>query len=191
MNLLNIFKADKSKIKGELTFKVRDKWGRTKNLWQENWLGKLIRKTLGVDLQGISFLGRWTDRLVFNNLVVNAGLAGMASRCNGSGGESAFTYLAVGTGTTAPAAGNTALETEIVDSGLARASATVSRVTTSVTNDTAQLDKTWNVTGTKAVTEAGAFNAASNGTMLGRQTFSAVNVANGDTLQVIYKFQMS
>jgi hypothetical protein len=53
------------------------------------------------------------------------------------------------------------------------------------------LDKTWNVTGTKAVTEAGAFNAASVGTMLGRQTFSAVNVANGDTLQVIYKFQMS
>lgn len=191
MNLLNIFKTDKSKIKGELTFKVRDQWGRTKKLWQENWLGKIIRKTLGVDLQGISFLGRWTDRLVFNNLVVNAGLAGMASRCNGSGGESAFTYLAVGTGTTAPAAGNTALETEIVDSGLARASATVSRVTTSVTNDTAQLDKTWNVTGTKAVTEAGAFNAASNGTMLGRQTFSAVNVANGDTLQVIYKFQMS
>jgi len=191
MNLLNIFKTDKSKIKGELTFKVRDKWGRTKQLWQENWLGKLIRKTLGVDLQGISFLGRWTDQLVFNNLVVNAGLAGMASRCNGSGGEAAFTYLAVGTGTTAPAAGNTALETEITDSGLARASATVSRVTTSVSNDTAQLDKTWNVTGTKAVTEAGAFNAASSGTMLGRQTFSAVNVANGDTLQVIYKFQMS
>ena len=74
MNLLNIFKTDKSKIKGELTFKVRDKWGRTKQLWQENWLGKLIRKTLGVDLQGISFLGRWTDQLVFNNLVVNAGL---------------------------------------------------------------------------------------------------------------------
>lgn len=191
MNLLNIFKTDKSKIKGELTFKVRDQWGRTKKLWQENWLGKLIRKTLGVDLQGISFLGRWTDQLVFNNLVVNAGLAGMASRCNGSGGEAAFTYLAVGTGTTAPAAGNTALETEITDSGLARASATVSRVTTSVSNDTAQLDKTWNVTGTKAVTEAGAFNAASVGTMLGRQTFSAVNVANGDTLQVIYKFQMS
>lgn len=191
MNLLNIFKTDKSKIKGELTFKVRDKWGRTKQLWQENWLGKLIRKTLGVDLQGISFLGRWTDQLVFNNLVVNAGLAGMASRCNGSGGEAAFTYLAVGTGTTAPAAGNTALETEITDSGLARASATVSRVTTTVTNDTAQLDKTWNVTGTKAVTEAGAFNAASSGTLLGRQTFSAVNVANGDTLQVIYKFQMS
>ncbi|OQB16960.1 MAG: hypothetical protein BWY14_01282 [Parcubacteria group bacterium ADurb.Bin192] len=191
MNLLNIFKTDKSKIKGELTFKVRDKWGRTKQLWQENWLGKLIRKTLGVDLQGISFLGRWTDQLVFNNLVVNAGLAGMASRCNGSGGEAAFTYLAVGIGTTAPAAGNTALETEITDSGLARASATVSRVTTTVSNDTAQLDKTWNVTGTKAVTEAGAFNAASSGTLLGRQTFSAVNVANGDTLQVIYKFQMS
>jgi len=191
MNLLNIFKTDKSKIKGELTFKVKDKWGRTKQLWKENWLGKLIRKTFGVDLQGVFFLGQWTDGLVFNNLVVNAGLAGMASRCNGSGGEAAFTYLAVGTGTTAPAAGNTALELEITDSGLARAAATVSRVTTTVTNDTAQLDHTWNVTGTKAVTEAGALNAGTGGTLLGRQTFSAVNVANGDTLQVIYKFQMS
>ena len=188
---MNISKQDKSNIKGELTFVVKDKFGRAKKLWKENSLGRCLRKTLGIDLQGIFLLGHWTDRLSFQNLVVNAGKAGMASRCNGAGGEAAFTYLAVGTGTTAPAAGDTALQTEITDSGLARASATVSRVTTSVTNDTAQLDTTWNVTGTKAVTEAGAFNAASAGTMLGRQTFSAVNVSNGDTLEVIYKFQMS
>lgn len=188
---MNIFKQDTSNIKGELTFIVKDRFGKAKKLWKENLLGRLFRKTFGIDLQGVFLLGRWTDRLSFQNLVVSAGKAGMASRCNGAGGEAAFTYLAVGTGTTAPAAGDTALQTEIIDSGLARASATVSRVTTSVTNDTAQLDTTWNVTGTKAVTEAGAFNAASAGTLLGRQTFSAVNVANGDTLEVIYKFQMS
>jgi len=189
MNILR--KGENMGLRGELTFIVKDKTGRAKRLWEENILGRFIRKVLGYDLQGVFFLGHWTDKLVFHNLVVNAGKAGMASRCNGSGGEAAFTYLAVGTGTTAPAAGNTALEAEIIDSGLARAAATVSRVTTSVTNDTAQLDNTWNVTGTKAVTEAGALNAASVGTLLGRQTFSAVNVANGDTLQVIYKFQMS
>ena len=188
---MNIFKHDTSKIKGELTFIVKDKFGRAKKLWKENQLGRFLRVAFGLDLQGISLLGQWTNKLVFTNLVVNAGLAGMASRCNGAGAEAAFTYLAVGTGTTAPAAGNTTLEAEIVDSGLARAVATCTRVTTTVTNDTAQLDKTWNVTGTKAVTEAGALNAAAAGVLLGRQTFSAVNVANGDTLQVIYKFQMS
>lgn len=125
------------------------------------------------------------------NLITNAGLAGLASRINGDGSEAAFTYLAVGTGTTAAATGDTTLETEITDSGLARASATASRVTTSQTNDTAQLVKTWSVTGTKAVTEIGILNAASSGTLLCRQVFTAVNVANGDTLTATYKVQAS
>ena len=102
----------------------------------------------------------------------------------------AFTYLAVGIGTTAADAADTALESEIVDSGLERAAATCSRVTTDVTNDTAQLLKSWSVTGTKAVTEAGALNAASTGTLLGRQVFSAINVVSGDTLQITYKFDV-
>lgn len=182
---------DETKIEGELTLTLKDKSGKTKKLWAENKLGYLIRNYLGFDLQGIFFLGHWTDKLIFKNLIPTAGKAGMASRCNGSGGEAAFTYLAVGTGSTGPAAGNTTLEAEISDSGLARASASVSRVTTTVTNDTAQLDKTWSVTGTKAVTEAGALNDASTGTLLGRQTFSVINVINGDSLQIIYKFKFS
>jgi hypothetical protein len=60
-----------------------------------------------------------------------------------------------------------------------------------VTNDTAQLDKTWSVSGTKAVTECGIFNDASAGTLLGRQVFTAVNVVSGDSLQVIYKVACS
>lgn len=132
--------------------------------------------------------GKFKARRIVNNLVPSTGKAGAASRLNGAGGEAAFTYIAVGTGNTAAAAGDTALQTEITDSGLARAAATATRVTTNVTNDTAQLDKTFSVTATKAVTEAGALNAASSGTILGRQVFSAVNVVNGDTLQIIYKF---
>jgi hypothetical protein len=128
---------------------------------------------------------------IIRNLIVSAGKAGMASRLNGSGGEAAFTYLAVGTGTTSPAAGNTALEAEIVDSGLARVNATASRVTTSVANDTARLTTTFTVTGTKAVTEAGILNASSSGTLLCRQVFSAVNVINGDSLQLTYSVQNS
>jgi len=123
------------------------------------------------------------------NLITNAGLAGLSSRINGSGAEAAFTYLAVGTGTTAAAAGDTTLETEITDSGLERAAATASIVTTTVTDDTAQLVYAWTATGSKAITECGAFNDASAGILLGHQVFSAVNVESGDTFQVTYKFK--
>lgn len=178
-------------IHGRFAIRVKRADGTYKPLWQENRLGRFIRRHFGADFQGALALGRWTTEMVTPNLVVTAGKAGTASRINGSGGEAAFTYLAVGTGTTSPAAGNTTLETEITDSGLARASATVSRSTTTVTNDTAVLDKVFSVTGTKAVTEAGALNASSAGTLLGRQTFSAINVVNLDTLEITYKFQVS
>lgn len=134
--------------------------------------------------------GNLKEKRKVKNLVTNAGKAGIASRINGSGAEAAFTYLAVGTGTNAAAAGDTTLQTEITDSGLERASATASRVTTDVTDDTAQLAKTWTVTGTKAVTEAGILNAASNGVLLARSVFAAINVISGDSLTVTYKIDV-
>lgn len=135
--------------------------------------------------------GRILGARIVHNLITNAGKAGIASRINGSGAEAAFTYLAVGIGTTAAAAGDTTLQSEIVDSGLARVNATASRVTTSVTNDTARLTTTFTVTGTKAVAEAGILNAGSGGTLLSRQVFTAVNVVNGDSLQLTYGVQAS
>jgi hypothetical protein len=128
---------------------------------------------------------------VVHNLITNAGKAGAASRLNGSGAEAAFTYLAVGTGTNAASVSDTTLQTELASAGLSRASATASRVTTTVTNDTAQLVYSWSVSGTAAITEAGILNAASNGTLLCRQVFSAVNVVNLDTFQLTYKVACS
>lgn len=124
-------------------------------------------------------------------MITSAGKAGVASRINGSGSEAAFTYLELGTGTTAAAVGNTALETPITDSGLARAAATCTRTTTSVANDTAKLDYTWTASGSKAITECGAFNAASSGTLLARNVFSAVNVVSGDSFQAVYSIVAS
>ena len=128
---------------------------------------------------------------ISKNLVTNAGFAGIASRLNGAGSEAVATYLAVGTGTNAAAAGDTTLQTEITDSGLARVSATASRVTTTVANDTARLATTFTVTGTKAVTEAGYLNAASSGVLFARSVFSAVNVINGDSLQLTYNIKIA
>jgi hypothetical protein len=135
--------------------------------------------------------GKIKEVRLAKNLVTNAGFAGIASRINGAGAEAAGTYLAVGTGTNAAAAGDTTLQTEITDSGLARVAATASRVTTTVANDTAQLLTTFTVTGTKAVTEAGYLNASSAGVLFARSVFSAVNVVNGDSLQLTYKIKVA
>lgn len=124
------------------------------------------------------------------NLVTTAGKGKASGLLNGAT-STAFTYLAVGTGTVAPDADDTTLGTEITDSGLARASATCTQTTTSTTNDTAQWVKSWSVSGSKAVTESGIFDASSSGNLLARQTFSAINVASGDTLQFTWKVQLS
>jgi hypothetical protein len=134
----------------------------------------------------IPFLtGRYVESLQISNLVTNAGKAGVASRINGAGSEAAFTAIAIGIGTTAAAAGDTALESEITTNGGGRGAATASRTTTDVSNDTATLVKTFSFTGSFAVTEAGSLNnTTSGGVLLNRQVFTAVNVVSGDSLQV-------
>jgi hypothetical protein len=185
-----------------VTYVLHDRNGQVKQLWTDNSLGaallKLIRSiapaSSSLALNGLRIpllTGFWSNERNIRNLVVSAGKAGVASRINGSGGEAAFTFIAVGTGTNAAAAGDTTLQAESSTSGLSRAAATASRVTTSVTNDTAQLVLTYTVTGTVAVTESGVLNAASVGTLLARQVFSAINVVNGDSLQITWKFQAS
>lgn len=130
--------------------------------------------------------GNLKDKRLIKNTITNAGLAQIALLA-GDASAVPFTFLALGTGTTAAAATDTTLVTESSASGLARAAATVTRVTTTVANDTLQLVKTFTAGASAAITEAGIFNDATTGTLLGRQVFSAVNVASGDTLAITYK----
>jgi len=112
--------------------------------------------------------------------VTNGGLAEVAELIMGSG--VAFDSLAIGIGTTNFEVTSTQLNNEY-----ARASATASTETTDTTGDTAQFVHNFSFTETKAVTEVGVFNHATTGDMLAAQTFSAVNVVNGDSLQITYK----
>ena len=130
--------------------------------------------------------GKVKENRDVTNTITNASLAEVTGLMGGVGAKTVFDYLAVGTGTTASAAADTALETEINDSGLARAQVTPTQETTTQTDDTLQLVKAWSVSGTKAVTECGILNAASNGTLLGHQVFAALNVISGDTLTLTY-----
>ena len=130
------------------------------------------------------------DERILDNLIVTVGKAEAAGLLNGVT-SGAFTYLAIGIGVVAPAAGDTALGSEITTGGGARAAATCSRVTTTTTNDTAQLLKEWTFSSTFAVTEAGIFDAAAAGEMLARQTFSAINVVSGSKLEITWKVQVT
>lgn len=163
------------------------KFGYISPLWINKWYAPLVSP----------FLGYWSKYKINKNGVTDAGKAAVASRINGAGGAAAFTAIGQGTGATAFSAADTALQTEVKADGtaaagvhaLATASVTASRVTTTVTNDTAQLVGTISETATIAVTESGVFNADTSGTLLCRQTFTAVNVVSGDSLQFTWKIK--
>ena len=118
-----------------------------------------------------------------HNLVVSTGLAYIASRMKDAT-ATAMSHMGVGSGTVAAAAGDTALGSQL--GRVALDSTTI--VTTTVSNDSVQYVATFPAgTGTGAVTEAGVFNAASNGTMLCRTVFPVINKGALDTLTITWK----
>jgi len=120
--------------------------------------------------------------------VTTAGKDGITDLVGDVNTIAAYSYLAVGTGTTAVAAGNTTLGAETTTSGLARAAATVTQATTTVSNDTLQFVKAWTVTGTVVIGEVGIFNATAAGSLLARSVLSPTkSVSSGDTYTLTYK----
>jgi hypothetical protein len=89
-----------------------------------------------------------------------------------------MTHMAVGTGTTAAAAGDTALGSESHREALDS--------TTVTSNAIAYVSSFEAGEGTGALTEAGIFNAASAGTMLCRTVFDVVNKGANDTMSITW-----
>ncbi len=128
--------------------------------------------------------GKIIETKEINNLVVTTGLNYIASRMKDAT-ATAMTHMAVGTGSTAAALGNTTLGTEVAASRTALTSTTVS-------TNTIQYACTFGAgVGTGALTEAGVFNASSAGTMLCRTVFSAINKAAGDSLTITWTITVS
>lgn len=123
------------------------------------------------------------------NLVVTDGKEEVARLIGAVSGD-AFTHIAIGIGTAAPAAGDTTLGSEVTSGGGSRTTCTKDVLTNSVTNDTARFVTTYNFTATFAVTESGVFNSSSTGDLLCRQTFSALNVGSGDSLTVTWQVRV-
>jgi hypothetical protein len=121
--------------------------------------------------------GKVKDQRKLKNLVVTTGVNYIADRM-ADAAESAMSHMAVGTGSTAAAAGDTTLGTE---------SARVALTSTAQTNEDVVYVASFGAgTGTGALTEAGILNAASSGTLLCRTVFSAVNKGADDTLQITW-----
>lgn len=131
------------------------------------------------------------DKVYKGKCPTNLGFAMVADLVGNVTPVAAVTYLAVGTGSTAADPAQTTLVAETTTDGLARASATVTRVTTTVANDTLQLLKEWTATGVVLLREIGAFNASSNGTMLARKVYDLITTANTDHVKMTYKFPFS
>lgn len=116
------------------------------------------------------------------NLVVTAGKNFVASRMKDTS-KAAMTHMAVGTGTTAAAAGNTTLVSETDRNAL---------TSTTVTNNEIAYVCTWAAgDATAALTEAGIFNASSGGDMLCRTVFSVVNKGASDSMTITWTVTVS
>jgi len=121
-----------------------------------------------------------------HNLVVNVGLAHIVSRMVGTA-QAVMSHMGLGAGTTAAAAGDTALGSPL-GSRVALTSTTISGTNNEQVIYVASFGPG---VGTGAVTEAGTFNALTSGTMLCRTVFSVVNKAAGDTMQVTWTITLS
>ena len=121
--------------------------------------------------------GNVTHETVIPNLVVTDGKEYIASRMKDAT-ATAMSHMAIGTGTTAAAAGDSALGTEAGREALTS--------TTVTANSVAYVATFGAGSGTGAITEAGLFNASSSGTMLCRTVFSVINKGAADTLGITW-----
>ena len=122
------------------------------------------------------------EKYSFKNLVVNVGKDFVASRMVGTA-SAVMSHMAIGSGTTAAAGGDTALETELGRVALAGSSATNNVVTYTATFPAG--------TGTGAVTEAGILNNSTGGTLLCRTVFAVVNKGADDAMSVTWTVTVS
>jgi len=116
------------------------------------------------------------------NLVVTAGKGYVASRMKDAS-ATAMSHMGIGSGSTAAAASDTALGSQLARTGLT--STTVSGA------DVVYVDTFPAGTGTGAVTEAGIFNASSGGTMLCRTVFDVVNKGASDAMTITWTVTVS
>lgn len=115
-------------------------------------------------------------------MVVTDGKEFVASRMKDTT-KAAMSHMAIGTGSTAAAAGNSALGSEANRQSLTSTSVSGAVVTYVATFGPGN--------GTGAITEAGLFNASSSGDMLCRTVFAVVNKGSSDSMTITWSVTVS
>jgi len=141
----------------------------------------LIKVTGNLKITVINPEGKVKQEVEVPNLVVTTGKNFIADRMKNN--STVMSHMAIGTGSSSAAAGDTALGSEA-----GRVALTSSAVTT---NSVAYVASFPAGTGTGAITEAGLLNASSSGTLLCRTVFSVINKASGDTLGITWTVTVS
>lgn len=126
--------------------------------------------------------GNIKEERELTNLVVTVGKNFVASRMVGIA-SNVMSHMAIGAGTTAAAAPDTALGSELGRVPLGSGTATTNVVTYSATFPAG--------TGTGAITEAGILNASSAGTLLCRTVFGVVTKSATDALSINWNITIS
>ncbi len=137
--------------------------------------------SVNVKIELFDEFGMLKDSREVHNLVVTAGKNHIADQLSSSPGQAAMGWMAIGTGTTAAAAGDTLLGTEIDRNALTSRTDAANVVT--YVGDWAAGEGT-----NAAITEAGIFNVvtANTITMLARAVFTAINKGASDTLKITW-----
>jgi len=119
-----------------------------------------------------------------DNLILNGGFDFICDAIANSSRGGVMGYTAVGTGTTAVAATQTGLVSELTRLAATYAHTTGTKVFTLSTYFAAGV-------ATGAITEAGICNASSSGTFLDRVVFDVINKAADDELTTNFQFTLS
>lgn len=127
--------------------------------------------------------GKLKDFREIDNLVVTVGKNLIADNLLATPTLGKPGWMELGTGTTAPAAGDTALQTVIASSRVALTSKTRSTNVVTMVGDWAAGTAT-----NAAITEAGVFDAATAGNMSSRATFTAIPKGAADTLKITWTY---
>lgn len=136
--------------------------------------GDVVVEIIGAD-------GQIKDRREIKNLVVATGKTFIAGRMVGT--PTVMSHMAVGSGSTAAATGDTTLSSSLGRVALTSATSSSAVVTYVATFPPG--------TGTGAVVEAGVFNDPTTGTMLCRTVFAVVNKGVDDAMSITWAITVS
>jgi hypothetical protein len=149
-----------------------------------------------VDVVLYDELGNVKDERHVDNLIVDAGIEGVAYRIAPHDGSTTptapYNYIALGTDDTEVVAGDDSLSAELpTGATYAREQDSTAIYSTSSGNKLILSVVFGPGEGTGTLKESGLFNAATGGDMLARQTFAEITKASSDTLTITWTITLT